>query len=627
MKRVVFDNLLVNLFMVYGRTQINMKKILNIILTLILCSRSVFSQPGSLDNSFNPGTGFNASVKTTSIQADGKIIVGGFFSIYNGTSSRSIIRLNENGDIDSTFNSGLGFNNIVEATSIQADGKIIVGGNFTAYNGTTINRIARLNVNGSLDSTFNPPGTGFNMTVITTCIQEDGKIIVGGNFTSFNGTSINRIARLNVDGSLDSSFFIGTGFNHNIRTTCIQSDGKIIVGGNFSLYSGTSTNRIARLNVDGSLDTTFNTGIGFSDFIETSCIQADGKIIVGGNFNIFNGTVINRIARLNLDGSLDATFNPGTGFNSFVGAIRLQADGKIIVGGGFTNLNGFSRNKIARLNVNGSIDFVFNPETGFDNSIYTISIQADEKIIAGGYFSSFNGSNRSRIARILNCWEVDAPSNVNICESYTLPSLIAGDYFTAANGGGTMLNEGDLISNTQTIFVYATYGICSDENSFTVTINTPPSNSISLSNNTLTADYLGANYQWLDCDTNFIPIPDANQISFSPTQSGNYAVLITQNGCETTSDCYFVESNSIGFQNDNTSQIKFKLYPNPNNGFFTIESNLVGEFYIVNSLGELISSFSLDNYGKAELKLNDLSSGFYYIINKFFATPVKLIIQ
>ena len=193
-----------------------------------------------------------------------------------------------------TFNSGNAVNSSVNSIVIQSDGKIIAGGAFYSFfNNPARNRITRLNSDGSLDATFTP-GTGFNNTVSSLTIQADGKIIVGGDFTSFNGTSRNRIARINIDGSLDATFNPGIGFYNNNTYTDIyaiifQLDGKIIVGGVFTSYNGTPINNIARINSDGSLDVTFNPMPGFDGDVYATAIQPDGKIIVGGEFNFFNG--------------------------------------------------------------------------------------------------------------------------------------------------------------------------------------------------------------------------------------------------------------------------------------------------------------------------------------------------
>ena len=184
-----------------------MKRIILII--TFLFTVLVFAQPGTLDTSFNPGTGAESSVFTTSIQSDGKIIIGGYFTFYNGISRNQITRLNTDGTLDTTFNTGTGTDGSplsVETTSIQSDGKIIIGGNFTSYNGIARNHIARLNTDGTIDTSFNP-GTGADSNVLNTSIQSDGQLIIGGNFISYNGTGINRIARINGDNALSTNVF------------------------------------------------------------------------------------------------------------------------------------------------------------------------------------------------------------------------------------------------------------------------------------------------------------------------------------------------------------------------------------------------------------------------------------
>jgi uncharacterized delta-60 repeat protein len=569
-----------------------MKKITALFLFGVVFATASIAQPGSNDASFDTGTGFNNFVYSTSIQADEKIIMGGWFTDFNGTAMTRVARSNADGSVDASFDAGSGFNSTVRSTNIQADGKIIVGGSFTSFNGTTSNYLARLNTDGSLDATYNL-GTGFNSTVRSTSIQADGKIIVVGNFTSFNGTTRARIARLNEDGSLDASFNIGSGFSGGMPiSTSIQEDGKIIVAGNFTTFNGIAATRIARLNTDGSLDNSFTSGTGFNDEVRSTSIQADGKIIVGGDFTTFNGTATTRITRLNTDGSLDATFNIGTGFNVSVWSISIQEDGKIIVGGEFSNFNGTARNRIARLNTDGSLDTSFNPGSGFNTTVRSTSIQADGKIIVGGDFTSFNGSTRNRIARLFSCTPptADAPSNVSACDSYTLPSLSVGNYYTAPNGGGTLLNAGDNITSTQTFYVYAANGSCTDENSFVITITTTPSNTVSILGNTLTADEIGATYQWIDCNNGNAAISGETNQSYEPSVGGNYAVEVTKDGCTSTSDCQSITILGVYEQ----TQINFSAYPNPTNGDLTIK---LGNFVysditviVSNSIGQLVMS-------------------------------------
>jgi uncharacterized delta-60 repeat protein len=354
---------------------------------------------GSKDISFSTGSGFNNTVFAIAVQADGKILVGGQFSTYNGVTANSIIRLNTNGSKDTSFITGIGFSSFVTAIATQSDGKILVGGEFTSYNGATAMRIVRLNTNGNKDTSF-ITGIGFNASVSTIATQADGKILVGGYFTNYNGVTENRIIRLNTDATKDTSFSIGTRFNDTVLVITVQADGKILVGGNFTSYNGVAENFIIRLNTNGSKDTSFGTGTGFNSFVFAIAVQTDGKILVGGQFGTYDGVLTNVIIRLNTDGSKGASFLIGTGFNSTVLATAVQADGNILVGGFFTIYNGVIENRIIRLNANGSKDISFSTGTGFNNFVEKIVVQADGKILVGGYFTSYNGATENRMIRL-----------------------------------------------------------------------------------------------------------------------------------------------------------------------------------------------------------------------------------
>ncbi|TSJ46272.1 T9SS type A sorting domain-containing protein [Fluviicola chungangensis] len=372
---------------------------------------------GNLDETFNQGSGFNEFAGSMGFQADGKQVIGGNFSKYNGIIQNKITRIYSNGDIDTTFDIGEGFNNTVSTIRIQDDDKILVAGDFSLYNGLSRLKIARLNPDGSLDSTFDP-GSGFNNYVRNLCVQGDGKILAGGTFTSFNGNTQNYFIRLNADGSQDQTFIWNS--NNPVYSSIIQPDGKIVVVGDFTYCNGNSVNKITRLNTNGGIDLTFNSGNGPNYSIYTSAIQADGKILVGGNFTTFNGLPKNRLVRLNSNGSLDATFNTGSGLNGDVKTIIVQDDGKIIIGGSFTSYNGISRNRIVRLNSDGSLDGTFISGTGFDDEVLSLLLQADQKIFVGGRFSNYNGNPRNRLTRLLNCYPSTSSITASACNNYTL---------------------------------------------------------------------------------------------------------------------------------------------------------------------------------------------------------------
>ena len=293
-------------------------------------------------------------------------------------------------------------NNSASAIVVQPDGKILIGGFFTTIDGVTRNYIARLDSDGTLDTSFDLNANSF---VYSMALQPDGKILIGGNFTSLDGETRNRMARLNSDGTLDSSF--NPNVNSRVEFIALQPDGKIIIGGIFSTVGGTTRNRVARLNSDGTLDTSFVNpnvdGTKANKWINSIALQPDGKTLIVGDFTIVDGVVRNHIARLNSDGTLDTSFDPNA--NSFVYSIALQPDGKIIVGGAFTavGVGSGAREYIARINSDGSLDTSFNLNA--DESFSTIAPQPDGKIFLGGNFTTINGTTRNRFARLLEYFE------------------------------------------------------------------------------------------------------------------------------------------------------------------------------------------------------------------------------
>ena len=379
----------------------------NLLAVFILLSGGVFAQTGGedLDPTFNHGTGANDYVAATVLQPDGKILVGGAFTTYNGAARKCLVRLNQDGSLDTTFNQGTGPNGGVDTSvreiALQSDGKILVAGNFTTYDGAPRYQLARLNADGSLDASFNPT-PGVNGTVNDIVVEPGDKIILVGSFNTYAGVSRLGIARLNADGSLDTTFNPGTGTGPENSPTAVslQADGKIIISGMFVSYNGTPRSGIARLNSDGSLDTSFNPGTGPDRQILETAIQPDGKILIGGNFSSYNGASIERIARLNPDGSLDSGFNPGTGANNNVVAIEVRPNGKIVIGGYFRAINDINRPNLAQLRPDGSLDTSFNPNTGFNREINAIALQPDGKVVAGGWFTSFDGISINRVARL-----------------------------------------------------------------------------------------------------------------------------------------------------------------------------------------------------------------------------------
>src|SRR5947207_12963414 len=176
---------------------------------------------------------------------------------------------------------------------------------------------------GQLDTTFVPaPGKYEPVNVVIP--QPDGKVVAAGLFTFANTVFRNRIARFNFDGSLDTSFDPGTGADGEITAAVLQSDGRIIVAGRFTSFNGFTHNCICRLNADGSVDQTFGLGNGINNAALALALQSDGRIIVGGQFSQIDLTQRFNLARLNNDGSVDLSFDPGNGPKGDVNAIIIQ---------------------------------------------------------------------------------------------------------------------------------------------------------------------------------------------------------------------------------------------------------------------------------------------------------------
>lgn len=395
-----------------GSTYLN-----NYNLLVVYGSLSIVASTGIISSTFFVGTGFQTTptslLRQIGLQSSGKIITAGSFIGYQNNSQNNILRINTDGSFDTTFNSGgSGFNSFCDNIAIQSDDKIICVGQFATYNGVAVSGfICRLNSNGTIDNTYNVAGAGFNSIYAwSLALQSDGKLLVGGTFSSYNANAVGGIVRINTNGTYDNTFNLaGAGFSGGsaprVYAIAVQpSDGKIICVGTFTSYNGTGANGIVRLNTNGTIDGTFAYGTGFT-IVDAECIaiQSDGKILVGGNFSGYQGTTRQQLVRINTNGTIDLTFNTAIGFNGVVTNIALQSDGKIICTGQFTTYKGVTVNGIVRINTDASIDSTWNTSTGFNTAgtQTPIAIQSASNIIVGGQFTQFNGQTYNNIIGLL----------------------------------------------------------------------------------------------------------------------------------------------------------------------------------------------------------------------------------
>ena len=250
-----------------------------------------FNADGSLDSGFDPGA--DSDVNALAVQTDGRILVGGAFTTLGGQPRNYIGRLNADGTLDLGFDPGAG--GVVNSLALQPDGRILAGGQFSKLGGQWRSFIGRLEADGSLDSSFDPGAAGL---VNCLAVQADGRILAGGQFTKLGGQPRNFIGRLEADGSLDSSFNPGAQENYgSVVSLALQADGKILVGGTFTTLGGALRNNLGRLNPDGTPDLDF-TPIASSSVLSLA-VQTDGKILAGGHFTSLCGQPRNYLGRLN----------------------------------------------------------------------------------------------------------------------------------------------------------------------------------------------------------------------------------------------------------------------------------------------------------------------------------------
>ena len=370
---------------------------------------------GSVDPAFAPALE-NGYVQAAAVQPDGKLLIGGSIAGVDGEARLNLARLKADGSLESadTFIPLSGINGDIRWLLVQRDGKILIGGAFSSVNGQPRGSLARLEADGTLESegTFNP-GLGADNQIIAAAVQPDGKILIAGYFTAVNGEPRGGIARLHADGTLErlATFNPGLGANGGVLGLAVQPDGKIVLGGEFTSFDGQPRNGIVRLQADGILENTntFNPGAGLGGENPAAfcvVVQPDGKILLGGYFTTVDGLPRHRIVRLLPDGSVEGTntFNPGQAADDAVSSIAIQADGKLLLAGYFTAVNDLPRGGFARLLPDGAVEGTeaFNPGLGVEGYAAGVTLDAGGRIFVVGGFTGVDGQPRTGIARLVN---------------------------------------------------------------------------------------------------------------------------------------------------------------------------------------------------------------------------------
>lgn len=365
--------------------------------------------------------------------------------------------------IDSTFMIGTAANGAVRNIDIQSHGKIIITGEFTNFNGTIKNRIARLNPNGTTDQLFET-GVGAQGPIRATALQKDDKLIIAGLFSTYNGGPVGNLARLNENAVIDSSFHTEIGANNEITEVFVQHDGKVLIAGFFSKYNNINNKGFIRLNTDGSIDTTFNIGNGPNISPNVIYQKNNNKLLIGGSFVSFNAQPVSKIIQLNLDGSLDTTFKAGLINGSITGILYDSVRSMIYISGSFTNIDNNTANRIARLYSNGKHDTTF--KASINGTIRKMHLQKNNKLVVSGDFTSANGIAVKRMALFQYDGSLDNNQFVgtngtiyDITEDNNRNILMAGAFTESYN---SMSNNG-----------IATKGISRIENTYCISATAP----------------------------------------------------------------------------------------------------------------------------------------------------------
>jgi uncharacterized delta-60 repeat protein len=410
-----------------------------VILVLSIISLPLLAQPGSIDNTFNTNGNPSTTINAVHVLSNGKLLVGASNDL---NPSPKISRHNADGSVDNSFQPNFtSWNGTVESIATTSNGSIIVGGSFNIQSlGVTRSNLVRLFPDGGLDTSFK--AFVANSWVTHVAVQPDDKIIVVGPFTTFSGSPQNSILRLNSNGTADIAFNqnVGSGLGFGATKLKLDANGRITILGAFTFNNVNLTGGIVRLNSNGTIDNTFSIGTGPGNFenIFDFTYTAGNKIMLVGGFSTINGVPANDIIRLNYDGSPDATFSSADGPTccGILNVLEEPNSGKIIIANGFYNYNGTLRPNLARLNSNGTLDATYDPGAGFaDNSgMNSLVFDSNGKLLIGGSFSTYNTIERLNLVRI-NGGEIVAPPEISIIGTATEAGTFSTDYQMTTTDG------------------------------------------------------------------------------------------------------------------------------------------------------------------------------------------------
>jgi len=366
------------------------KKKLLAIAALACAFSTALAEPGDFDSSFTPGSGSSGSINAVALDDQERLVVAGGFREYNELAAGRILRLLPDGARDPEFDPGTGANNAIKAVEILPDGRILLGGNFTEFNGTPSRGIVMLRQDGSIDSTFTSLFSDEGFSVGVTCLESlaNGNIVVGGYFTEYGGDPVGRYVILSSTGFIAEDS--GSGADSHVFDIDALANGQILISGFFELVGGHATACVARLNSNGSVDTSFGTGSDLGSVAYSVVGQSDGKVIIGGSFSNYFGQGQRYLGRLTSTGAPDTSYQGNTSPDLNVYGLTLDREERLIVAGQFDSLHGSAAGGIGRLLPDGTLDASFTFHDSVSPSFFQeYPIDSAGRIIAYGWASFF----------------------------------------------------------------------------------------------------------------------------------------------------------------------------------------------------------------------------------------------
>ena len=399
-----------------------------------ICGLVLFSLPlsglagvGSVDASFDAPAP-NNWVRAIAMQPDGKILIAGDFTTAGGSNRVRIARLLTNGHVDPAFtNPNVGLN-FVNSVAVQADGKILIAGDFTTVSGTARAKFARLNSDGTLDTGYAAAqpaavsGEGKQIIALS-----DGRSLLVGPTQLFSISPFiirNNAIMLTTNGIADASFPNVPILSAGTFCAAERPGGKLLIGGLFTSTAGSPRTNLMQVDNLGAPDNTFvQSPAADLGWVRTLQPMSDGRIVV-----VATGAPTNYIRRINSDGTADGTFGTPYSDASILTA-AVQTDGKIWIAGDFLWINDVQRLKVARLNADGSLDASFgNGNTGTGTSVFALTMQPDGKLLMGGAFNCYNNNCLGTVVRLLGDLTANNPSLIGTTFNVVVPTVTGKTY-------------------------------------------------------------------------------------------------------------------------------------------------------------------------------------------------------